>query len=145
MNNSTFDPRPSTFGARSCSEGRRSKVEGRMLRQHAFQFLDLVAFDDVPDFDVLELLDADAALEALANLGNIVLEVPERGDLALVNDTVVAQQADIGRSRDDAIDDHATGDRARLRHLERVPDLGASLEDLLELRIEQAGHGRLDL
>src|SRR5205085_12186944 len=53
--------------------------------------------------------------------------------------------ADACRAGDHAVDHHAAGDDARLRHLERVAYFGAALEHFLELRIEEAGHGRLDL
>ncbi len=47
------------------------------LRENRVQLLDLVGLDDVPDFHVLEPLDADTALEALAHFGNVVLEVAQ--------------------------------------------------------------------
>src|SRR5216684_7922617 len=97
-----FIPRPSSFESRQCRG----------------QLLDLEGLDDVAVLDVLELLDADAALEALPNLGDIVLEVAQRADLSLQDDAVVAQQPDAGRARNDALGDHAPRDQARLRHLE---------------------------
>src|SRR5207302_298004 len=84
-------------------------------------------------------------LEALADFGDVVLEVAERGDLAFEDDPVVAQQAHARGARNHALGDHAAGYDARLRHLERAAHFGAALEDFLELRIEQAGHSQLHL
>src|SRR5436190_1921694 len=114
-------------------------------RQRRLQLLGLERFDHVADLDVLEPLDADAALEALPDLGHIVLEVPQRADLAFVDHAVVAQEAHARGARDHAVDDHAAGDDADLRHLEGVAHFGAAPEDFMELRIEQADHRRLDL
>ena len=76
-----------------------------------------------------------------AHLGGVVLEAPQRGDLALVDDPVVAQQPHAGGARDDPLDDVAAGDRADLGHLEGVAHLGAAADDLAEGRVEQARHG----
>ena len=59
---------------------------------HSGDLLDLVRLDDVADLDVLVPVEADAALEALLDLGDVVLEAAQRADLALVDDAVVAQQ-----------------------------------------------------
>src|SRR5437764_10816363 len=115
------------------------------LRQHRLQLLHLEGLDDVALLDVLEALDADAALEALAHLGDVLLEMPQRRDLPFEDHAVVAQQAHAGGAGNQPVHHHAAGDHARLRNLERVTHLGAALEDLLELRIEHAGHGGLDL
>ena len=48
----------------------------------------------VADLHVLVAGDADAALEAALDLGGVVLEAPERADLPLVDDAVVAEEAD---------------------------------------------------
>src|SRR5687767_8448923 len=72
--------------------------------------------DDVARLEVLEPLQADAAVEAGAHLGGVVLEAPQGGDLPFVDDTVVAQQADRGAPRDHAVEDVTAGDRPDARH-----------------------------
>ena len=52
--------------------------------------------DQVADLDVVELVEADAALEAGLDFADIVLEAAQRADLAFVDDDVVAQQARLG-------------------------------------------------
>ena len=89
-------------GARSSGEDRRDL------------FLD-ERLDDVARLEVLEAVETDAAVEAGAHLGGVVLEAAQRSDLALVDDPAVAHQADGGGARDDAVDDVAAGDRADLR------------------------------
>src|SRR5207253_2529249 len=44
--------------------------------------LQLVSLDDVPFLEIVEILDPDAALEALVDFLHVVLEAPQRGDLA---------------------------------------------------------------
>src|SRR6185436_7194473 len=63
--------------------------------------LDDEGLDDVADLDVVELLEADAALEARLDLGHVVLEAAERADLPLVDDLAVAQQARLRVARPD--------------------------------------------
>src|SRR6185436_20906613 len=75
----------------------RSFAALRMTRVRAsserrLHLLDLEGLDHVADLDVLEALDADAALEALAHLGDVVLEVAQGGDLPFEDHPVVAQQ-----------------------------------------------------
>lgn len=53
------------------------------------------ALDDVAFLDIGIILKADTALIAVRNFLNRVLETLERGELAFVNDDVVAQQANL--------------------------------------------------
>ena len=55
------------------------------------------------------------------HLGHVVLEAAQRSDLAFVDHDVVAQQPRlrVAGARDAPFGDHAAGDRAELRHLER--------------------------
>ena len=82
--------------------------------------------DDVADLEVVELVEADAALEPGLHLARVVLESPQRSDLAFVDDDVVSEEACLGvaGARDAPLGDHAAGDGAELRDLEDVPDLG---------------------
>ena len=68
--------------------------------------LDDERLDDVADLDVVVPLEADAALEAGLHLGHVVLEAPQRADLALVDDDVVAEQARlrVAGARDAAVE-----------------------------------------
>src|SRR5262249_49884950 len=123
-----------------CALGpRASRADGDALhREH---------LDDIADLDVVELLEADAALEPGLHLADIVLEPAQRPDLPLVDDDVVADQARlrVAGADDAALGDHAAGNRAVLRDLEGVPHLGDPDADLLERRLEEAGHRLLHL
>src|SRR6185295_6976725 len=119
--------------------GRQGGSEGRR------DLFAAVGLDHVARLEVLEALEADAAIEAGADLRDVVLEAPERRDLPLEDNAIVAQQADQGVAWDDPFDDVAAGDRADLRHLEGVAHLGAAGRDLAEGGIEQADHRQLEL
>ena len=54
--------------------------------------LDDEDLDDVPRLDVVEALEADAALEPGLHLRHVVLEAAERGDLALEDDNVIPEE-----------------------------------------------------
>src|SRR6516225_9164611 len=112
-------------------------LEERGLGHHSRDLLDLERLDHVADLHVLVAVEADAALEALLDLGDVVLEAPQRADLAFVDDAVVAQQAELGAAWDDAFGDVAAGDDAELRNLEGVAHLGAAARDLLQRRLEE--------
>src|ERR1051325_9259588 len=75
-------------------------------RQDAFVLEDL---DHVADLDVVELLEADAALGSGFDLADVVLEAPQRADLTLVGDDVVADEARlrVARARNAPFGDHA--------------------------------------
>src|SRR2546430_10034473 len=60
--------------------------------ERAGDLLDAIRFDQVADLDVVEVLDADAALEALPHLAHVVLEALEGGDRALVHLHAVADR-----------------------------------------------------
>src|SRR6478609_10808330 len=106
----------------------------------------LEGLDDVADLDVVEVTEVDTALEALADLGDVVLEATQAGDLeALGHDDTVADDASLGASLDLARADDRTGDRAELGGLEDLAHLGGAELGLLELRLQHALQGRLDL
>src|SRR5262249_4590982 len=62
---------------------------GAAVRESPRDLLDLVAFDDVSDLEVLEILEADAALVAARDLAHVLLEAPEAAHAPLVHDDVV--------------------------------------------------------
>src|SRR5690606_30718379 len=105
----------------------------------------LEALDDVADLDVV-VADADTALEALADLGGVVLEAAQRRHREVVgHHHAVADEPGLGVALDDTRGDHRTGHVADPRDLEDLADLGGAELDLLVLRLEHALEGRLDL
>ena len=58
------------------------------------------ALDHVADLDVVELLDLHAALVAGGDLLDVVLEAAQGGQIALVDDDVVAQDAHLAAALD---------------------------------------------
>ena len=99
---------------------RRRTVE--LLR--ALDLFHLVALDGVAHLQVLELLDADAALVALLHGLHVVLEAAQRRHVALEDDRAVAHDAHLVVAVDLAFHDVAAGDGAHLRHLEGLAHLG---------------------
>src|SRR5687767_14934610 len=91
--------------------------------QLAGDLADLVRLDDVTFLQVVEVLDPDAALEALRDLSNVVLEAAERPDPAVVRDDAVANDPGATVPHDRATGDVAPGDHAHLRNPEQRPDL----------------------
>ena len=57
-----------------------------MPLQRSGFFDHFVGFDNVADLDVVEVFEADAALVALEDFADVVLEAAERGNLAVVHD-----------------------------------------------------------
>ena len=108
-------------------------------------FLDVEALDHVADLDVVVVLERHAALEAVLDLADLVLEALQRLQRAFVDHHVVAQQADLGAALDHAFRDHAAGDVAGLGDAEDLADLRVAEEGLLVGRIEQADHQRLNV
>src|SRR6185295_228858 len=95
--------------------------------------------------DVVEILKADAALVALAHLGDIVFQTTQAPDAALPRDDAVADEAGARVATDDAVEDAAARDDARLRHAEGLEDERLA-QNLLGLDlVEHADHGGADL
>src|SRR5947209_2714072 len=97
------------------------------LSQGSVLDLDLVRFDHVADFHVVEAGDLHAALEALADLLHVVLEplqaVEADHPVALREDhDALADYPHPGRPLDHPARDVAPGDRPDLRDPERLPD-----------------------
>src|SRR5262249_33377949 len=74
---------------RALRGGRR----GRLVESRALDLADLVRLDQVAFLDVVVALEVDAALEALGDLADVVLEALERVDRGLVDDCAVADDA----------------------------------------------------
>ena len=94
-----------------------------MALQRGLNFLDIEAFDHVADLHVFVVLERHAALEAVLDFADFVLEAAQRLQRALVDDHVVAQQADLGATLDHAVRDHAAGDVAGLGDAEDLAHL----------------------
>src|SRR5665811_691789 len=106
----------------------------------------LVGLDDVANPDVVEATEVDAALEALANLGHVVLETTQTGDLdALADDGTVTEDPRLGAALDLAGADQRTGDVTELGGLEDLAHLGGAQLDLFVLRLEHALERCLDV
>src|SRR5262249_3866492 len=104
----------------------------------------LEGLDDVADLDVA-VADPDTALEALADLGRVILEPAERGHREVVGDDhTVTDQPRLAVAVDRAGLDHRTGDVVDTRHLEDLADLRRAELDLFELGLEHALEGRFD-
>src|SRR5512141_1075866 len=89
--------------------------------------LDLPGLEELEDVALLHVGEAvqhDAALLALVDLGDVVLEAAQRADLAGPDDGAVADQAHAGAAGDLAVGDLAAGDRSDSGGLERLLDLG---------------------
>src|SRR3990172_5040823 len=99
--------------------------------------------EDVAHLDVVEVLDADPALEALLNFAHVVLLVPERGDLAFKFLLAVAQDAHLGVAAQFALAHKAPGDVANLGDSEHGADFRLADGHRLVLRLEQALEGLL--
>src|SRR5262249_21647419 len=127
------------------SRGPSSGPPASLRVPYSADLLNLEGLDDVADLDVLVAVEPDAALEALLDLRDVVLEAAQRPDLPLVDHAVVAEQPQLRAARDRAFRDVAARDDAELRHLERVADLGAPAGDLFQRRLEQAFHRGFDL
>src|SRR3954453_12423107 len=132
---------PSPAPPRAC-EGRGGRGPFSVARLLAH----LEGLDDVLDLDVVERPQADTALVALADLGDVVLEPAQRIDGQVVgDDDAVADQPGLRVTDDRAATDDRTRDVADARHPEDLADLRRAELDLLVLRLEHALEGRLDL
>src|SRR4051812_47341508 len=76
--------------------GRRRGIERARDR------LGAIALDDVAHLDVIEVLDADAALEAFAHFLHVILEALERRDRAVEHLNAVTYHADAALAVDHA-------------------------------------------
>src|SRR4051812_9511806 len=107
--------------------------------QCAGDLLDLEAFDDVADLNVLVVLERHAALVALADLAHLFLEPLQRPQTAFVDHHVVAQQAHLCAAPDDPLGDHAASDLADAGDVEHLADRGIAEEPLAQGRRQHAG------
>src|SRR6266516_6947120 len=105
----------------------------------------LVGLDHIAELEVV-VADADTALVPLADLGDVILEPAQRPDReALRHHDTVADQACLAAAVDRARAHDAAGDVAGPRHPEDLPDLCGAELGFLELGLQHALEGRLDL
>src|SRR6266481_1678893 len=105
---------------------------------------DRVALDCVADLKITKTVNANAAFHAGAHFIDFILEPTQRLGDALINEALAPHDADL--AADDAPDrDHATGDGNALGKGENLADFGRADDDVLQDRIQQAGHGLLHL
>src|SRR4051812_39702681 len=101
--------------------------------------LHLEGLDDVALLDVLVVPQDQTTLEALADLGRVVLLALQRSQVEVVrHDGAVADQPYLGVAPDHAAGDHAARDVADLRRAEDRTDLRLAEGRLLELGLEHA-------
>src|SRR3546814_6199145 len=105
----------------------------------------LERLDDVALLQVLEVAEADAALEAGVDLAHVVLEATQRVDGALPDDRALPQEADLGVPGDGAVEHHAAGDATDAGHGEDLSHLGLAGDHLFVLGGEHAHEGALDV
>src|SRR5690606_14742194 len=120
---------------------RREAGERTRSRSTPRDLAELVGLDDVALLEVLEVGEADAALVAGGDLGDLVLDALERLDLALPDHRALTEEAHLGATGDDAVQHVATGDPTHGRHPEDLAHLGVARDHLFVLRREQAEHG----
>src|ERR1700746_528951 len=105
----------------------------------------LEGLDGVADPDVV-VADADTALEALADLGRVLLEPAQRIHRQVVgNHHTVPDQPRLAAAADQAAAHDGPGDVADPRYPEDLPDLRGAELDFLELGLEHALERGLDL
>src|SRR5207237_3925314 len=90
--------------------GRAGACGHREIR--ALDLANVVGLEDVAFLDVVEVLEVDAALEALLDLAHVVLEGPQLGDRRVVDHGALADDAAARAAADDAARDVAAGDGA---------------------------------
>src|SRR6202043_1402623 len=89
--------------------------------------------------------DADAALHAVGDFLDIILEAAQGADLALEDLFATAHDANLCIAAQDAFRYPGAGDGADLGNADDVDDLGTAKEVLLEGGIEEAEHGFANL
>src|SRR5690606_35128638 len=104
------------------------------------------ALEDVAFLDVVVADDLHAAFLTGFDFLGVVLEPFELlEDTVLLDDDVVAGDADWRVAFDDTVGDIAASDRAHLGDAEDLPDLGVAENLFPDLRAEEAGRGLADI
>src|SRR3954469_2014560 len=105
--------------------------------ERARDLLGTITLDDIADFEIVEVLYADAALESFAHLAHVFLEASKRRDRAVVDFDALSNDASPSLAIDDPTANRAPSDRTETRDLENLANLGLSADDLTLLGSEQ--------
>src|SRR5476649_1318829 len=127
-----------TRSGRRVSRGMNNSLARRGRGERARDRFLAIALEQIADLDVVEVLDADAALEPVLHFLHVVLEAAERADDAVVHFGAVANHAHAALPVDHAAADDAAGDRADLRDLERLAHFGFAVDDFLLVGAQHA-------
>src|SRR5688572_24973055 len=117
----------------------------RCRSQRAGNLLLPVAFEHVANLDVVEILHANSALEALADFLDVILEATQRSDRPVVDLDAVPHHANATLAVDDTAADRATGDHAHARNLEQLAHLGFAEHRLALFGPQHAFEGGADV
>src|SRR3954462_2827544 len=98
----------------------------RTLSERPLALFDLIGLDEIAGLDVGGVLEGDAAFEAGADFGDVVLEAPEGCDRPVVDDHVVAHDPGLQCLADIAFGDEQARRLAVLARREDLADLGAA-------------------
>src|ERR1700674_2050237 len=96
---------------------KRDRMRPAADLQGSRHFHDLVDFELIALFDLVVVLQRQAALESCLDFAHVILEALERIELAVEDDDAVTQQPDLRAAADHALEDVATGYRADLGNL----------------------------
>src|SRR5581483_5440702 len=121
---------------------RRRGCTGRLVERRALDLTRLEDLEYVALAQVVEPVEEDAALEALAHLADVVLEAAELRDGGLVDPRSLAEDAHVRAAAHDAARDHAACNRAEPRDAEQCTHLHLT-EDRLGLDRRQQPDERL--
>src|SRR5689334_16435171 len=102
-------------------------------------------FDLVTDFDVVVALHADTAFHAGTYFGSVILEAAQGFQLAFEDNDVFTQYTDWTVTVNNTFDNHATGDRAKLRRTEHVTHFSGTQDVLANIAAQHTGKGFLDV
>src|SRR5579883_2154021 len=115
---------------------------GKNFGRHAFGDKGL---KEIALLNIVEVLHADTALEALTDFARVIFEALEVFDLAGVDDFATPDNLDLVLAADRTIDHHTTGNRANLADPEDLANFGPAVEHLTVDRLEQTRHRLLHL
>ena len=93
----------------------------------------------------MEVRQADAALVVLLDLADVVAEPPKRLDPVGGDDLGAAPDPGVAAADDPPVGDERAGDDRVLADADDLADLRPTLDDLDDLRLEQALEGRFDV